>query len=36
MEVSAKAKENDTRYAKLTAENAAAAVERKGNKTGRG
>ena len=36
MEVSSKAKENGPRYAALTAQNAAAAVERKGQKTGRG
>jgi hypothetical protein len=36
MEVSDKAKENGPRYAALTAENAAAAVERKGLKAGRG
>jgi hypothetical protein len=36
MEVSAKAKENGLRYAALTTQNAAAAVERKGLKTGRG
>jgi hypothetical protein len=36
MEVSAKAKENGPRYAALTAQNAAAAVERKGQKAGRG
>jgi hypothetical protein len=35
IEVSAKAKENGPRYAALTVENAAAAVERKGLKTGR-
>ena len=35
MEVSAKAKENGPRYAALTAQNAAAAVERKGLKAGR-
>ena len=33
LEVSAKAKENGPRYAELTAQNAAAAVERKGQKT---
>ena len=36
MEVSAKAKENGLRYAALTAQNAATAVENKGLKTGRG
>ena len=36
MEVSDKAKENGPRYAALTTENAAAAVERKGLKVGRG
>jgi hypothetical protein len=36
MEVSSKAKENGPRYAALTAQNAAAAVERKGQKAGRG
>jgi hypothetical protein len=36
MEVSGKAKENGPRYAALTAQNAAAAVERKGQKAGRG
>ncbi len=36
LEVSAKAKENGPRYAELTARNAAAAVERKGQKAGRG
>jgi homoserine acetyltransferase len=36
MEVSSKARENGERYATLTAQNAAAAVERKGRKTGRG
>jgi hypothetical protein len=36
LEVSAKAKENGPRYAELTAQNAAAAVERKGQKAGRG
>ena len=36
MEVSAKAKENGLRYAALTTQNAAAAVERKGQKAGRG
>ena len=36
MEVSAKAKENGPRYAALTAQNAAAAVERKGQKASRG
>jgi hypothetical protein len=36
MEVSAKAKENGLRYAALTTQNAAMAVERKGQKTGRG
>lgn len=35
MEVSAKAKENGPRYAALTAQNAATAVESKGLKTGR-
>lgn len=35
MEVSDKAKENGPRYAALTAQNAAAAVERKGQRTGR-
>jgi hypothetical protein len=34
--VSAKAKENGPRYAGLTVPNAAAAVERKGLKAGRG
>ncbi|MEI9978407.1 MAG: hypothetical protein WDN23_05300 [Edaphobacter sp.] len=36
MEVSTKAKENGPRYASLTAQNAAAAVERKDIKMGRG
>jgi hypothetical protein len=36
LEVSSKAKDNGPRYAALTAQNAAAAVERKGQKTGRG
>jgi hypothetical protein len=36
MEVSAKARENGERYAALTAQNAAAAVERNGKKKGRG
>ena len=36
MEVSAKAKENGPRYAGLTAQNAAAAIERKGKNAGRG
>ena len=36
MEVSDKAKENGPRYAALTTQNAAAAVERKGQKAGRG
>jgi hypothetical protein len=36
MDVSAKAKENGPRYAALTTQNAAAAVERKGQKAGRG
>jgi RepB DNA-primase from phage plasmid len=36
MEVSGKAKENGPRYAALTAQNASAAVEKKGQKTGRG
>jgi len=36
LEVSAKAKENGPRYAALTAQNAAAAVERKGQKASRG
>jgi hypothetical protein len=36
MEVSAKAKENGPRYAELTTQNAAIAVERKGQKAGRG
>lgn len=36
MEVSTKARENGPRYAELTAQNAAAAVERKGPKAGRG
>ncbi len=35
MEVSTKAKENGPRYAALTTQNAAAAVERKGQKAGR-
>jgi len=36
MEVSAKARENGERYAALTAQNAAAAVERNGQRKGRG
>jgi hypothetical protein len=36
MEVSAKAKENGPRYAALTTHNAAAAVERKGQKASNG
>ena len=36
MQVSAKAKENGPRYAALTVQNAAEAVERKGQKAGRG
>jgi hypothetical protein len=36
MEVSSKARENGERYAALTAQNAAAAVERNGQRKGRG
>ena len=36
MEVTSKAKENGPRYAAPTVQNAAAAVERKGQKTGKG
>jgi hypothetical protein len=36
MEVSSKARENGERYAALTAQNAAAAVERNAQKKGRG
>jgi len=36
LEVSTKARENGPRYAALTAQNSAAAVERNGQKAGRG